>query len=361
MPKNDVRAKIAERFRNAKPQQKNTLPALDIGTGVNHSPHIVILGAGASRACCPKGDRNGRQIPLMADIIDCVGLTDLIRNCGQPIDGNFETVYSAIYRAGDKAALNEIDQKTRTYFSALELPDHVTVYDYLVLSLRQKDMIITFNWDPLLVQSFKRWRHLGAVLPELIFLHGNVDIGVDLESMVSGILSDTTYPDRKLCPTPLLYPVDQKDYKKDPFVADQWRRATDRIGDAYYMTIFGYSAPTTDVEAVSLLHEAWKTNSTHRLAQISMIDIRDEAEVIASWSDFIVANHHSGVLPSFDGSILMRHPRRSCEAFAFATLQQAPWHEDPFPINCTCNELEAWLEPLISEEATGKLAGNPHH
>jgi hypothetical protein len=33
----------------------------------------------------------------------------------------------------------------------LELPDHPTVYDHLLLSLRKKDAIFTFNWDPFLL------------------------------------------------------------------------------------------------------------------------------------------------------------------------------------------------------------------
>lgn len=57
----------------------------------------------------------------------------------------------------------------------------------------------------------------------------------------------------------------------------------------------------------------------------------------------------------------MFHPRRTCEAFAFATLQQDPWHEDRYPEVKTLSELEAWIRPLIDEELTGKLSGKPHH
>ena len=59
--------------------------------------------------------------------------------------------------------------------------------------------------------------------------------------------------------------------------------------------------------------------------------------------------------------LMMHHPRRSCEAFAFATLQQAPWREDPFPTSCSITELEEWIRPLIEEEASGKLSGEPLH
>jgi hypothetical protein len=337
-----------------------TLPQLDIKTKFNHSPHVVILGAGASRACCPDGDRTGLKLPTMNDFIDVVGIDDIISKSGYNPSGNFETIYDKIYRSGPQAALDELDKATRKYFGNLQLPDHPTLYDYLVLSLRPKDLIVTFNWDPLLPQAYRRWRHLGAVLPELAFLHGNVDIGVDLKKKVSGFLSDEPYPDRTLEPTRLLYPVEQKNYNADPFIADQWLRATEFLNHAYYVTVYGYSAPTSDVEARSLLLDAWQRNTTRELAQISIIDIRDPTEVELAWSDFIVRNH-GGASTDFTGNILKRHPRRSCESFAFATLQQQPWREDPFPVAKSLTELEQWVAPLIKEEAAGQLSGKPHH
>ena len=35
-------------------------------------PHAVILGAGASKAACPSGDKNGRILPLMNELFDVV-------------------------------------------------------------------------------------------------------------------------------------------------------------------------------------------------------------------------------------------------------------------------------------------------
>jgi hypothetical protein len=99
------------------PYQEPRLPRFDIKTGFNHSPHIVILGAGASRACCPTGDRNGRTLPLMNDFIECVGIEEIIRKSGQNLSGNFETIYSRIYRNGDEYILSKLDAEIRTYFS----------------------------------------------------------------------------------------------------------------------------------------------------------------------------------------------------------------------------------------------------
>lgn len=338
----------------------HTLPALDIGTGFNHSPHVVILGAGASRACCPKGDRDGNTIPVMADFAQTLGLEGLL--AGSPYDPteNFEVLYSRLHRDGRTELMDSIDVAVRSYFGNLNLPDIATIYDYLVLSLREKDVIVTFNWDPLLVQAYRRWRHLGVMLPQLVFLHGNIALGVDREKSIAGFIDDDEFPDRKLSATQLLYPVTNKNYIDDRFTAHQWEMTKHFLSKAYLVTIFGYSAPVTDVEARSMMLEAWRSNRTRVLAEFDIIDIRDREAVRASWSDFIVRSH-GGVWDDFRTTNLWRHPRRTCEAFAFATLQQDPWHEDPFPAISSLADLEAWVRPLIAEEKSGKLAGRPLH
>ena len=289
-----------------------------------------------------------------------LGSKDIIHDSGHDPAHNFEQIYSRLHEDGNTTILDELDKAVRSYFSPLSLPEQPTLYDHLVLGLRPKDLIVTFNWDPLLPQAYKRWRHLGKVLPKLAFLHGNVDVGVDREKKACGFISDAWYSRLKLQRTPLLYPVEHKDYASDPFIADQWRMTTDYLNEAYYVTVYGYSAPTTDVEAKTMFLEAWKDNPTRELAQISIVDIRESEEVKASWSDFIVRTHY-GVSKNLTYSHIMRHPRRSCEALAFATLQQNPWREDPFPIECSLDDLQTWIKPLIEEEESGQLAGKPLH
>ena len=63
-------------------------------------PHVVILGAGASRAVCPHGDRSGRALPLMADFSACLGLDEVLRGWGLDPSSNFEDVYSGLHQAG---------------------------------------------------------------------------------------------------------------------------------------------------------------------------------------------------------------------------------------------------------------------
>ena len=45
-------------------------------------PHVVVLGAGASRATCPNGDWSGRILPLMTDFVEVVGLEALLQGWG---------------------------------------------------------------------------------------------------------------------------------------------------------------------------------------------------------------------------------------------------------------------------------------
>lgn len=337
-----------------------TLPRLDIKSGINHSPHVVILGAGASCACCPVADGTGRSLPVMADLVEKLCIASLIRECGYDPTTNFEVLYSKIHSDQNHALLRSVDEAVRQYFSALKLPDVPTLYDYLVLSLRPKDLIVTFNWDPLLPQAFRRWRHLGPVLPQIAFLHGNVDISIDVPGRRCRFTSDLRPSDDGFEPSRLLYPVEKKDYNSDPFTKDQWDMSLWHLQHAYYVTIYGYSAPRTDIEARELLLKAWLENPTLSLAEFDVVDIADKTAVEASWSPFIVRTH-GGVSSTFDYNILKRHPRRSCEAFAFATLQQTPWHEDPYPDATTLDELEAWVQPLLIEEVGGHLAGHPHH
>jgi hypothetical protein len=63
------------------------------------------------------------------------------------------------------------------------------------------------------------------------------------------------------------------------------------MAEAYYVTVYGYSAPTTDVEARALLLKSWTDNPTRELAEIDIVDIRDPSEVRDAWSDFIVRTH----------------------------------------------------------------------
>ena len=336
-----------------------SLPDLDLRTGINRSPHVVILGAGASRAALPGGDANGKQLPVMADLIDCLELRSAIEAAGFSKDADFESIYDELATSGrDPSLKSEIESRLQSYFEALDVPDTPTLYDYLLLSLRENDYIATFNWDPFLAKAYMRNR-LIANLPTLLFLHGNVQIGICPSDRIMGFRGDTCPKcGASLQPSRLLYPVKQKDYNIDPLIADQWRKLDAALKNGYMLTIFGYSAPVTDVEAVDLLLRGWGTNPTFELAQVQIVDIRAEEDLKNTWKRFLCRAHY-GISADIWRTRLFRYPRRSCESLAMATLQNDPWRDNPFPKLKSLSQLHAWIAPLVAEGKNGRFTGNP--
>ena len=60
-----------------------------------------------------------------------------------------------------------------------------------------------------------------------------------------------------------------------------------------------------------------------------------------------------------DHTWMFRHPRKTCEAFAAATLQNSPLHNQPVPEFKTLEELQRWFTPLVSEEEAFRDKGSP--
>src|SRR5919204_5633626 len=126
----------------------------EISTVIVSRAHAVLLGAGASRAALPDGDRHGRRVPLLRDVpteleLDEGAFPEELRELART---DFEAAYSRLVDLMPKAA-NEMEAVISEHFRTLELPEGPTIYDALVLSLRDKDAIFTFNWDPFLVQA----------------------------------------------------------------------------------------------------------------------------------------------------------------------------------------------------------------
>lgn len=337
-----------------------SLPPLDIKKKINHAPHVVILGAGASLAAFPNGDLFGRKLPLMRNLVEIVGLEPLLKSYDVTSGyEDFESLYNNLADSGGYGKLQaELEDRIRSYFSVLRLPSETTIYDLLLLSLREKDVIATFNWDPFLAEAFKRNRIIKN-LPGILFLHGNVDAGACIEHLTKGFLEHRcSFCGKPLEPTPLLFPVKRKDYTSNPFIKNEWDELQWYLEHAYLITIFGYSAPSTDVEARNLILNKWQVNKTRDLAEIEIVDVRPREEVEANWSDFFVRQHY-GIFDSIDRSLSFMYVRRSCEAFAMATLQQAPWKENRYPISRFPKDIHEWLRPLLEEEVAGQLTGNP--
>lgn len=330
-----------------------------INTVMGGGGHVVILGAGASIASTFRNaELNGKQLPSMDNFIEVVGLQDIIdRLPNHLIAKNFETLYGNLHKDNPNSAeIIEIEERVYDYFKDMKLPDEPTIYDYLVLSLRPKDLIATFNWDPFLYQAFVRNGQI-ADMPYLCFLHGNVAIGyseIDKRCGPAGWYSKAT--ENYFFPTRLLYPVDQKNYIDDEFISIEWERLKAWLNyeSTKRVTVFGYGAPKSDYEAVKLLNDAWGTRDERNMEQFEIIDIRDEETVRQSWDNFIHSHHYDYGTSYFD-SILAHNPRRTNESYFQHYLPMTPSEafseSNPVPDNFkTLQELWEWHRPLIEAE-----------
>jgi hypothetical protein len=286
----------------------------------------------------------------MADLAGVLGFERELEQAGLDCVeiSNFEAAYQALVtNAKNHVLAKRIEDQVREYFSSLTLPAHATHYDRLLLSLRPKDCIATFNWDPLLVQAYKRNRHLGE-LPHVVFLHGNVGIGICNEHRNKGFLGECCNKcKRPFDQVPLLYPIGQKDYNRDSFISGEWAELKMVLDLAYMLTIWGYAAPASDVAAKEIMLAAWKQNPSQEFAEVDIIDIKPEEELERTWRPFFVRTHY-GINRTLHS--LFQHARRSCDHFAMATLQLAPCHNTPLPDTDDLAALQQWAKGMITEE-----------
>lgn len=312
------------------------------------APHVVILGAGASRAACPDGDVNGKKLPLMNDFIQSIGLKEL-EDLGFDSNSNFEVVYSHLCEKEEFNVIRKnIEQQIYNYFDKILMSESPTIYDYLILSLRKKDVIATFNWDPLLVQA--AWKNRNFDLPNLLFLHGNVGV-VYCNDCFETTLKQFPCKScgKKLEPTPLLYPITEKDYFKNDFLRTQWKTLQKYIKSAFWITFFGYSAPKYDTGAIELMKLAWGQIKERNMEQIEIIDIKNREELGKTWSDFIFS-HHWEVHNDFFDSWLANHPRRSGEAYLNQYLEAKFINNNPVPKGVSFTDLRKFYQSLQEVE-----------
>jgi hypothetical protein len=326
-------------------------------------PHVVILGAGASRAAFPNGERNGRRVPLMEDLVNTVGLGPILADAGVQHDGaNFEELYGRLtLDARYDDCRKRLETRLVDYFAGMELPDEPTLYDHLLLSLQSKDVIATFNWDPFLMQATVRCRRI-APTPHLAILHGCAVVGYcDCEApILFRLIGDPCERcDEPFKPTPLLYPVGQKDYASDPLIAAAWKDLRMALERAYLLTIFGYGAPTTDAEAISLMSEAWGDPGGRRMEETEIIDVKPKQQLAATWGPFIHGSHWGRYLDFYD-TFAARHPRRSCAALFNASQMNNPDKVRRLPQGASWSELEQFLRPLIEEEREERCEAGGH-
>lgn len=329
-------------------------------------PHVVILGAGASVAAIPKGDKNGNKSSVMDGLIDKLQLSDVLEETRlKTKSNNLEDIYSELYtRPECKDVCRELEKRIYDYFASLEIPDNPTVYDFLVLSLTRNDVIATFNWDPLLLQAYARCTRYTNNLPHIFCLHGNVAMGYCSEHVEYGMTNAQCPVCHKLLsPTKLLFPVSQKDYTNDDYIRKCWEATKAVIEEAYTITIFGYSAPNSDKDAVVLLQNAWKAMSNRELEEVSIIDIISEDDMLRKWDHFIYSHHYKYTNSYFE-SYLGLFPRRSCETiFATYFCNLFADTRKGFKEGMTWDDVTAIMEPLLHEELNTPEGKNypPHY
>jgi hypothetical protein len=240
----------------------------------------------------------------------------------------------------------------------MALPDIPTLYDHLLLGLRGKDCIATFNWDPFLWDARERVQHLGLSddTPKLLFLHGNVRIGICYEHIIFGLVpGECPKCGKGFTRSRLLFPVENKDYAKDAFIQDQWNALRQHLNDAYILTIFGYGAPKSDAEAVGLMKQAWGKAADRNLEEIEIIDIRPDAELKETWSNFI-HTHHYRTVTDFYSSWIADHPRRTCEVMWKQLMECRFVGKNKIPQSAGWSKLNTWLEPLFDVEIESREA-----
>lgn len=192
------------------------------------------------------------------------------------------------------------------------------------------------------------YRTITKKVPHLFFLHGNVAVGLSQSKKVS--LGSPGNIQSKL-----LFPIKVKDYVNDSFIKAEWDAIKWYLKNAYILTIFGYSAPATDIEAISLLQEGWNNSEVRSSAQIEIIDLKEKEILSQAWEKFI-HTHHYDTLDDFYKSFIARFPRRSCEAM-WKQLEECEFLEDHynFPKKLKYDKLKEWFKPLFAHETYNEL------
>lgn len=336
-----------------------------INTVNNGLRHVVILGTGASIASCNNNpEKNYKKVPLLKNIHEIIDIDDELKKISNTLksSNDFECIFSHIYDNNPvDEIISKLEFKIYNYFNEFKLPETPTIYDILILALRDKDIIASFNWDPFLWQAYLRNKKITKNLPRLAFLHGNVAVGICRESKTIGSNHEICpHCNKPFEPLKLLYPIKNKGYSEDFYIKDQWNILHHYLTNSSIMTIFGYSAPKTDVEAVSLIKKGFINDRNYIIQDLEIIDIDDENKILNNWRNLInmerdtnsVFFNHIEVTNSFFKSSLAKYPRRTSEAFKMKYIDGV-WDDfsNTIPENFkSVNEMQNWFSQLFRAE-----------
>lgn len=318
-------------------------------------PHLFILGAGATMATIPSGDKNGRKSSVMNNFLSVIGHADILSGIKLHTQSkNIEEIYSELAERPECSEVKiKIENAIYKHFAQLELPDTPTLYDYLLISLRGKDCVATFNWDPLLLQAYNRVNKITKDLPHLLFLHGCVSVGVcENCGWAEPLQNGSCYKcGGILKPSKLMYPVVNKNYDQDIFIKRNKNIFLDFLEKGCIITIWGYSAPESDVMAKQLMIEAFN-RGLHRLDYIEIIDIDNEDSLYKKWYKLAEhTNFHIKIYKNLLDSIIGEFPRRSVEGYTKRYFE-GWWNgnERLFSDINTFDKLAEVILPLIRNE-----------
>lgn len=328
----------------------------DMAEIMRSRPHLFILGAGATKATIPNGDKYSRQSPVMENFMQEIGINGLLSGVKlKTKSNNIETIYSELASKPEYAnVVKQIEDGIVDHYRQMRIPDTPTLYDYLILSLRGKDCIATFNWDPLLIQAYNRVNKITKDLPQMLFLHSCVEVGVCEECKHFEPYSNTYCSEcgKSLISPRLLYPVKNKDYSQNIYIQDAWNMLQYYLEYACIVTIWGYSAPISDKEAKQMMLKAF--SSDYRpLDQIEVIDIAAEDVLYKTWQPFAKnTNYHLNIHRSLMDSLIGEFPRRSIEGYVKRYIDGS-WDISTLTLQeCqTFDELEKLVNPLLLNES----------
>ena len=328
----------------------------DIVELMRRRPHLFILGAGATKATIPNGDKYGRQSPVMENFLREIGIESLLNGVKlRTKSHNIEAIYSELVTKPEYTDIvTKIEEGIVTHYRQMQIPDAPTLYDYLILSLRKKDCIATFNWDPLLIQAYNRVNKITNDLPEMLFLHSSVAVGIceDCRHYEPYRNKYCSLCGKPLISPRLLYPVENKDYSQNLYIQDAWNTLQYYLETACIVTIWGYSAPKSDKEAKKIMLKAF--SSDYRpLDQIEVIDITDEDKLYETWQPFAKdTNYHLNIHKSLMDTYIGEFPRRSVEGYVKRNIEG--WWGGSTLVMKECNtfvELTKLVEPLLVNES----------
>ena len=318
-------------------------------------PHLFILGAGATKATIPNGDKNGRQSPVMENFLREIGIESLLNGVKLKTKShNIEAIYSELATKPEYADIvTKIEKSIVTHYRQMQIPDSPTLYDYLILSLRKKDCIATFNWDPLLIQAYNRVNKITNDLPDMLFLHSSVAVGIceDCRHYEPYRNKYCSLCGKPLISPRLLYPVENKDYSQNLYIQDAWNTLQYYLETACIVTIWGYSAPKSDKEAKQMMLKAF-SSEFRPLDQIEVIDIADEEVLHKTWLPFAKnTNYHLNIHRSLMDSLIGEFPRRSIEGYVKRYIE-GWWNSSTLKLKeCSSfDELSQLVNPLIGNE-----------